>query len=734
MKPDSTHANKCFVTEEYNSVLIVVKDREEQSTLSSIISLGCPMFDLHMAKDGEEGLLLFKRVRPHIIITDLGLPRLDGLSMAEEIRRIEPSVELIILSCSTDLIQINRALSIGIHCYVPKPIKLPQLYEALSASHLKVKDLSAHGIKDAQHRSGQLQRHDLGPTGLVTGFAECFDSSGAADSAVGTLQDLTETEDMRQALRASEKLLRLACSAANAGAFQWDMHTNRNEWSDELWGLYGLEPNSCEPCYQSWLESVHPEDRATAEQKVHEAVATEGELYAEWRVNGTGERWLLSRARPLRDEHGKVARYIGIVMDITAEKKVQQELLRHRDNLAFLVEERTRELQEKNRALATEVRQRRTVERSLSQSQARFRALFEYSLDAIFLAEAHGVVLAANQAACNLFDMTEEELCRAGRTGLIDPSDDRLDAVCRERDLHGSVRNEFRFKRKDGSVFLAEMTSFLVDKKGKYFVIIRDITASKRAEAEILSLNTTLELRVKERTAELEAAIKEIESFSYSVSHDLRAPLRHINNYSAIIAEELGASLTAEAQHYLGRMAEATSRMGTLIDHLLELTRVGRTAMHCARVDLSALAMSIAAALQAGDEKRQLEVKIEEGLDVEGDPILLRQLLENLFDNAWKYSAKQPITKLEFGRKLPMEPSEACFCLRDNGIGFDMTYSDKLFRIFERLHGAEYAGTGIGLATVKRIMERHGGRVWAEGSVGRGATFYFALPQNTTVA
>lgn len=236
-----------------------------------------------------------------------------------------------------------------------------------------------------------------------------------------------------------------------------------------------------------------------------------------------------------------------------------------------------------------------------------------------------------------------------------------------------------------------------------------------------------LQLLVAERTAELENVNKELEAFSYSVSHDLRAPLRSIDGFSRIVLDDCKDKLDAQYADYLQRVRAATQRMGELIDDLLKLSRVSRAGMNRTSVDLSALALEVAEDLRNAHPERRLTIDIQPGLTAVGDPSLLRIMLENLLGNAWKFTGKTEDARIEV-RARNGEADERVYFIRDNGAGFDMNYANKLFGAFQRLHGAqEFPGTGIGLATVQRIVRRHGGRVWAEGAVNRGATFYFAL-------
>ncbi|HHX40909.1 MAG TPA: hypothetical protein GX715_13185 [Armatimonadetes bacterium] len=249
-----------------------------------------------------------------------------------------------------------------------------------------------------------------------------------------------------------------------------------------------------------------------------------------------------------------------------------------------------------------------------------------------------------------------------------------------------------------------------------------EIRQRQRAEEQITRLNEDL----RQQAAELRAANEELETFSYSVSHDLRAPLRSIDGFSQAVLEDYADRLDETGQDYLERVRRASQRMGHLIDDILKLSRVTRAEMRRETVDLSAFARTISEELQQTEPDRQVEWRIAEGIMAQGDPALLRVVLDNLLGNAWKFTAHQLHARIEFG--VRQEGGECVYYVRDNGAGFDPAYADKLFQAFQRLHTtAEFTGSGIGLATVRRIVRRHGGRVWAEGAVGKGATFSFTL-------
>ncbi len=250
--------------------------------------------------------------------------------------------------------------------------------------------------------------------------------------------------------------------------------------------------------------------------------------------------------------------------------------------------------------------------------------------------------------------------------------------------------------------------------------------AHQRVTDGVRELNVELEERVSQRTAQLEAANKELEAFSYSVSHDLRSPLRAINGFSQALRKETRNNLNETAQDYLDRIVKATQRMSQLIDDLLNLAKVSRSQFFREKFDLTELVKIVVAELQEQDPQRLVDVVVAPNVVADGDPKLLRVALQNLLDNAWKFTSKQPQARIEFGTSL--EHGSLTYFVRDNGAGFDPTFSENLFGVFQRLHSMEeFPGTGIGLATVQRIIQRHGGRIWTDAAPDQGATFYFSL-------
>ena len=402
---------------------------------------------------------------------------------------------------------------------------------------------------------------------------------------------------------------------------------------------------------------------------------------------------------------------------------------RHRkhDGTTIEVEVTSHELRYKGRradlVLARDVTERKRAEQALRASEERFRILAATANDAILSADSHGNITYFNPGAERIFGYTAEEVIGrplttlmperfqdAHRAGLA-----RYLATGEPRVIGRTV--ELAGRRKDATEFPLEL-SLAAWKQGAeiaFTAIIRDITSRKEGEEQLRSYAT-----------QLEAANKELEAFSYSVSHDLRAPLRSLDGFSQALLEDYHDRLDDTGRDFLQRVRAASQRMATLIDDLLSLSRVTRGELQVREVDLSALAGAAAAELQKSDPEREVSFTIAPDLVVRADPGLLRIVLQNLLANAWKFTGKCPRARVEVGSMA--HDGRRAFFVRDDGAGFDMAYAAKLFGAFQRLHASdEFPGSGIGLATVQRIIHRHGGQVWAEGTPGRGATFYFTL-------
>jgi PAS domain S-box-containing protein len=375
------------------------------------------------------------------------------------------------------------------------------------------------------------------------------------------------------------------------------------------------------------------------------------------------------------------------------------------------------------------ITERKQAEEALRLSEERFSSAFEYAAIGIALQAPEGRWLKVNRALCDILGYSKEELLTKTFQDLTHPEDLEADLQYKQQVFSGQIptyQMEKRFFHKSGHVVWVLLSVSLAPVaygQGQYVISqIQDITKRKEAEEALIQQRSELAWS----NAELTAANKELEAFSYSVSHDLRAPLRSIDGFSLALLEDYSEKLDAEGRMCLQRVRAATQRMGTLIDDLLDLARVTRTEVRPDRVDFTLVGRSIASDLHATEPKRHAVFHVEEGLEVTADPHLIRIALENLLGNAWKFTSKRNPACIEFGRV--QRNGAVVYFVRDNGAGFEPAYAGRLFGAFQRLHDSdEFPGTGVGLATVQRIIHRHGGKIWGEGQVGKGATFYFTL-------
>jgi PAS domain S-box-containing protein len=377
--------------------------------------------------------------------------------------------------------------------------------------------------------------------------------------------------------------------------------------------------------------------------------------------------------------------------------------------------------------------ERRRTKRQLRWSEERFRATFEQAAVGIAHVAPDGRWLLVNQTLCNIVGYAREELLERTFQDITYPDDVDADLEQVRRILAREIGHysiEKRYVRKDNSLIWARLTVSLVrDEAGEpdYFIgVVEDIQSRKEAEAQVHSLNASLERRVEERTAELQAANRELDTFAYAVSHDLRAPLRAMSGFSQALIEDFGNQFPVDARNYLEQISIASRRMGELIDGLLALSRSTRAELHREVTDLSGMAQAILADMARTDPQRQVRREVEPYITARGDTTMIEAVMRNLLDNAWKYTLRttEPVIRVYMERQDGMD----FICVADNGAGFDMAHANRLFQPFQRLHRQEeFPGTGIGLATVQRIVLRHGGVMRANGKPGHGATFCFSL-------
>lgn len=512
------------------------------------------------------------------------------------------------------------------------------------------------------------------------------------DDELGTLTDafnemLDRVQQNEVDLYRSAERLRLALESARIGTWDWNLVSDQMTWNARNYEIYGMRPGT-PVSGKSFFPLVHPDDRRQVKEAVEGAAVSGADFSVEYRLAdlaGT-PRYLVSRGRFLRSSAGDPQRAVGVTTDVT---------------------------------------ERRNAELRAMENELRFRVVAERAPAMIWSCDPSLNRDYVNKTWLNFTGRTPEQERDVGWQENVPPPD-----ISRWRELVGAAANrrepytiEYRLKRADGAlrwVFETGSPRLALDGSfAGYLGSCIDITARKENETE-------LEAHVRNRTRELEAANQELESFSYSVSHDLRGPVRAIQGFAEIALEECQANNPAAALERIERVMKAADRMNKLIDAFIGLARISRFELKVETVNLSRIAAEVVSFLRAAPPGRQVDVVIAPGQECRGDERLLRIVLENLLANAWKFTGKRAQARIEFGSRE--QEGERVFFVRDNGAGFNPAQSHKLFQPFERLHQAsQFDGLGVGLSTVQRAVIKHDGRVWAESKEGEGATFYFTI-------
>lgn len=532
-------------------------------------------------------------------------------------------------------------------------------------------------------------------------FSVCPGSEDTLSKILVSLVDITARKKAENALIKSETGLKEAQRIGRLGSWELDITNNILIWSDEIYRMFEIDRNEFGASYEAFINAIHPDDREKVDfaynssLKTHTPYAIDHRLcLADGRV-----KYVQEQCETFYDGDSKPLRSVGIVQDIT-ERKLAEEAIRI--------------------------------------SEAKYRIVADNTYDWEFWLDPEGQFLYTSPSCEGItgykpFDFSADSdlIFR-----LVHP-EDRLRFETHERASlgeHPEPEQEFRIIRANGEQrWIGHVCGPVYDERGKFLGLRgsnRDITERKLAEEEIRKLNQELEKRVIERTSQLELANKELEAFSYSVSHDLRAPLRGIDGFSQALLDEYLDKFDEQGRNYLQRIRLASQRMAQLIDDMLKLSRIIRIEVNIKPVNLSNLTLQVAKELNDNEPGRNIEFTIQEGIIANADERLLQIVMENLIGNAWKYTSKHTTARIEFGKR--QQDDKTVYFVKDDGAGFDMNYAQKLFSPFQRLHSAdEFPGTGIGLATVQRIINKHGGMVWAEGEIGKGATFYFTLLKPT---
>ncbi len=578
------------------------------------------------------------------------------------------------------------------------------LWPAADADRMYAADLGLVNSGIAQDFPDRLTitRH-RGPIHVHMRKVPLKDASGAVTHILITAEDITERRAAEDRLRQSE--LRFRNLTELSSDWYWETD-DQFRFSALSGGDSAQAKKKIADCIGKtrWEMDEGPANRALWQN--YRALLERRETFRDFEyeregADGTMEVVCIS-GEPFFDADGKFAGYRGVGTDITARKR---------------------------------------VETALRASESRFRAVVGALAEGVVLRDAEGQIIHCNPTAERLLGKTlaqmegqivvgaDWELIR--EDGSLMPEEEHPNLVAR-RTGQAQLNVVVCFRKPDGKVLWGLLNVQPLFTEGAsaptgFVTTITDITQRKRDETEIVRLNVNLENRVLRRTAQLEAANKELEAFSYSVAHDLRSPLSAIDGFSALLQKALPADMGDKPNHYLTRIRAGVQRMGELTDGLLSLAQLSRTSLQWADMDISAEAKQLLRQHAERDSGRQVHIRVEPGLAVRADTALLRQVLENLIANAWKFTSKTSNAEITVGRETGSDQQPVYF-VRDNGAGFDMAYADKLFGTFQRLHSPEeFSGSGIGLATVKRIVTRHGGRIWAQSALGAGSTFYFTL-------
>jgi PAS domain S-box-containing protein len=489
-----------------------------------------------------------------------------------------------------------------------------------------------------------------------------------------------EADHWRKLSNQADERLHLAMDVGCLGIWEWNIAENRITREGYHEELFGLTPGTFSGTYEEFLACVHPEDRERVQAEIDRSLAFREDYQQEYRVvwpDGT-IRWMEGRARLECDTHGRPVRMLGVVQDVTDRKQIEEQ-------------------------------------------QRRFRALFEAAQDAVLIADDDRRYVEANPAAGQLLGLPPAELVgRLVQEFVLDVHGTDVDSSWQQFRTTGAQTGECRLRRADGTECHAEFSAATDFLPGLHLSILRDITERKRAEEALAR-----------QASELARSNADLQQFAYVTSHDLREPLRGMISFSQLLAQRYRAQLDEEADRCLEYIVSGAYRMKGLIDSLLTYSRVINVEMiPFARVPLDSAVHWASMNLQTLIEETRASVTHDELPTVIADHVQLVQLFQNLISNAIKY--RQPQSPPQIHVSAELTPEHCLVSVRDNGIGIDPKYAERIFGVFKRLHGSEIPGTGIGLAICKRIVQKHGGNIWVESKPGEGATFRFTLPCTAT--
>ncbi len=514
----------------------------------------------------------------------------------------------------------------------------------------------------------------------------------------GLFMDIDAEKRKAIKLKEATEKLEMSVITGQVGIWVWDLKTNQLEWNDQMYQIMGVTNFDFNGSYEDFAKRVHPDDLSKLELEVGNTLEGNGAFYTEFRVIcSSGEiRYLNGRGDVIRDEEGVPIRMIGTNLDIT---------------------------------------ERMDMLERLKAKQAQLRVFVEQAPVAVAMFDTEMNYITVSNMWYSDYDIVGKNIIGKCHYDIFPEIKENSEWLAMHRSvLKGrEITNlKDKFVRDDGSVqWISWKLIPWYDEPGSIGGMIMytsDITDQVEYEEKLKNLNEVLEEKVTERTEALNLAIHELESFSYSISHDLRAPLRSVNGFADILKEDYGEELDEEANRIIDIIKNSGLKMGELIDDILAFSRLGRKELSKSNIDMSKLFEEVKDEVSNEYKNHEAEVTIENLHNTAGDISLLRQVVVNLLSNAFKYSAENETIRIKISSEL--KRNQIIYSVSDNGVGFDMKYHDKLFGVFQRLHSNnQFEGTGVGLAIVKRIVEKHGGEIWAESIINNGSTFYFSLPK-----
>lgn len=682
-----------------------------------------------VAHNGKEALTMMRQHKPTVVVTDIVMPEMDGYQFCSQVKKDEDlkMIPVILLTSLSAPVDVVKGLECGADNFIFKPYDEEYLLARIAYM------LANRRLRDGESAQMGLEIFFGGRKFFITSdrlqilnlLLATYDAALQKNRELSTTRDelsklsqsleikvkertaaleeeVAERKRAEQALLQTEELYRRAIAGAGAVPYASDVKSKSHVFiGSGIQQLIGYFPE--EVTSDLWNRIIQEsimlgEATGLSKEEAFER-ALKGEIQ-HWRcdmrvITRDGKsRWISDASVQTIDESGWTGA-MGILQDIT-ERKQMEEVCEH------------------------------------------FAAIVRSSDDAIISKNLEGTITSWNPGAERLFGYSAEEAIGQSLRMLIPPNRLHEEVEILVKIKRGERIDHFETVRlrKDGrSIDISQTISPLKDSNGAIIgasQIARDITERKRSEKEIQDLNQKLEQRVLERTAQLQAANEELGAFSYSVSHDLRAPLRHIEGFLGLLEKRTSTTLDEKSREFLDTIAASTRQMSCLIDDLLNFSRMGRKKMMQNVVEPDALVQNVIRDLQPETGERQIYWRVASLPPIQADPAMMRQVFFNLLANAAKYTRTRTTAEIDIG--IQEAPNELVFFVRDNGVGFDSQYANKLFGVFQRLHRAEdFEGTGIGLANVRRIITRHGGRTWAESKEGEGATFYFSLPKERLV-